>query len=221
MKSQPFRILAVDDEILVLDLYHASLCPSRQTVESLGSPGNVQPVGPSVDLTLCEKAEAAVEVVREALEEERPFALAFLDVHLSPGQDGVWAAEQIRRLDPNIGIVLVTGYFDTDLGEVKHRVPPSDKLLYLQKPFDVKEIWQIALSQCTKWQEEKELRTIRAELESRVEKRTSALLKANRLLQTEIEKNDRLEKSGFGNLKLTHLEGKRQPKNDPPDRDLW
>jgi len=26
---------------------------------------------------------------------------------------------------------------------------------------------------------------------------------------------------GFGTLKLTHLGGKRQPKNDPPDRDLW
>jgi len=26
---------------------------------------------------------------------------------------------------------------------------------------------------------------------------------------------------GFGTLKLTHLEGKRQPKIDPPDIDLW
>ena len=30
-----------------------------------------------------------------------------------------------------------------------------------------------------------------------------------------------LEQIGFGTLKLTHLEDKRQPKIDPPDRDLW
>jgi len=202
MKSNSFHILAVDDDRVVLDLYHEFLCPSGQAVESLPSSGDVlpvnsvqHPVSPSVDLALCEQAEEAVEAVRATTEEERPFALVFLDIHMPPGPDGVWAAEQIRRLDPNIGIVLVTGYLDTDLGEVERRVPPSDKLLYLQKPFHLKEIWQVALSLCTKRQVEKELRTIQAELEITVEKRTSELLEANRLLQTEIEKSGKTEKT--------------------------
>ena len=172
MKTNHFRILALDDERDVLDLFREVLCASRQ-----------------FDLTLCEQAEEAVEAVRAAIEEERPFALAFLDIRLFPGPDGVWAAEQIRSLDPNIGIVLITGYIDTDLGEAERRIPPPDKLLFLQKPFHLKEIWQITLSLCTKWQVKKELEVIQAELESMVQKRTAELLEANRRLKSETERS--------------------------------
>jgi len=167
MKSNRFRILAVDDERGILDLYHDILCVSRerhQPSPSSGNPGedgisaSLQPAIPQktgsststgqpvFDLTLWEQAQEAVEAVRVATEEERPFAVVFVDIRLPPGPDGVWAAEQIRILDPNIGIVLITGYFDTDLEKVERRVPSSDKLHYLKKPFYSKEIWQVALS---------------------------------------------------------------------------
>ena len=206
MKSNHFRILALDDERPVLDLYDKILCSIRQVHGSLPSLDNEQlsepeksanrrpaasnqhSVSASFDLTLCAQAEEAVEVVRVATENENPFALVFMDIRLLPGPDGLWAAEQIRHLDPNMGIVLVTGYFDTDLEEIERRVPPSDKILYLQKPFYSKEIRQVALSMCTKWQTENELRAVQEGLETTVEKRTSALLEANRRLKVEIEK---------------------------------
>jgi len=231
MKSNHFRILAVDDERPVLDLYDKILCSIRQVHGSLPSLDNEQlsepeksanrrpaasnqhSVSASFDLTLCAQAEEAVEVVRVATENENPFALVFMDIRLPPGPDGLWAAEQIRHLDPNMGIVLVTGYFDTDLEEIERRVPPSDKILYLQKPFYSKEIWQIALSMCTKWQTENELRAVQEGLETTVEKRTSALLEANRRLKVEIEKRvmaeevSRVSEANFRNMILGNADG--------------
>ena len=191
MDKKRFSILAVDDDRAILDLYHKVFCASPQAVESSPSSGDDQTansnhytVSRPFVLTLCEQAEEAVEAVRMATEKERPFAMALVDVRLPPGPDGVWAAEQIRRVDPNIGIVLVTGYFDTDLGEVERRVPPPDKLLYLQKPFNPKEILQFASSMCAKWEAEHELSRINVHLEAMVAERTSALTEVNRRLRT-------------------------------------
>ncbi len=206
MTTRHFRILAVDDDRPILDLYQKILCPPRQGPESFHSTT-------SLDLTLCEQADEAVELVRVAVAENRPFALAFIDVHLPPGKDGVWAAEEIRKLDPNIGIALVTGHLDTDLGEVGRRVPPPDKLLYLQKPFNPKEIWQFAASMCTKWETEGELRQIQVDLEEMVEQRTSAVIEANRQLEAEIKNRLEVEKAlrasieNFRNMITSNADG--------------
>lgn len=188
MKTNHFRILVVDDDRPILDLFEKILCPTRE----IDGPSSLTS---SFDLALCKQAREAVDAVRMAIEKERPFAVVFLDIHLPPGPDGVWAAEQIRKMDPGINIVLITGHSDLNLQEIGPRILPTDKLLYLRKPFDVQEIWQCAFSLSSKWETEKELLTIRAELETMVEKRTSELLETNRLLQTEIEKNSRVEKA--------------------------
>ena len=114
------------------------------------------------------------------------FAVGFFDVNLPGGPDGVWAAEQVRKLDPNMTIALVTGHFETDLVKVGERVPPADKLLYIQKPFGPKEIWQLGVSMSAKWKSEKELAALRADLEKKVQERTETLKNANRHLKTEI-----------------------------------
>ncbi len=59
----------------------------------------------------CDGAEAAVAAVRDAIAADDPFAVAFLDMRMPPGPDGVWAAARIRELDPAIEIVLVHGVF--------------------------------------------------------------------------------------------------------------
>ena len=120
------------------------------------------------------------------MEEGRPFSVGFFDVNLPGGPDGVWAAEQVRKLDPNMTIALVTGHFETDLVKVGERVPPADKLLYIQKPFGPKEIWQLGVSMSAKWKSEKELAALRADLEKKVEERTETLKNANRHLKAEI-----------------------------------
>src|SRR6202011_2293759 len=102
----------------------------------------------------CEGAEAAVAAVRDALGAEEPFAVAFLDMRMPPGPDGVWAAARIRELDPAIEIVVCTAYSDVDPRDIGGLVPPEEKLSYLQKPFHPHEIRQMTISLASKWRSE-------------------------------------------------------------------
>ncbi len=171
------RILAVDDEPHVLDLFREFLSSETSTY--------------AFELTLCLKANEAVETVRLSIEDKRPFAVAFIDVRLAAGPDGVWAAEQIRTLDPNIEIVMVTAYGDVSPEEIVTRIPPARKLLYLRKPFTPEEIKQCAVALSAKWDQEIQLHKIHAELESHVEERTTDLIKANQQLKREIDERRR------------------------------
>ena len=121
LEPSPIRILVVDDESSILTLY-------RETLQLRWKPN-------SFALTLCTQAQEALDAFRAAVEQEKPFAVAFLDLRMPPGPDGIWLAERIRALDPYTEIVMVTGYSDTSTtpDKIASRVQPADKLLYLQK----------------------------------------------------------------------------------------
>ena len=150
-----FRILAVDDEQIMLDLY-------RDAFFLLADRGEADY---RFDVVLCKQADEAVDAVRKANDEEDPFAVVFLDLRLSPGPDGIWAGEQIRNLDPFVNFVIVTGFFDTDPREIATRIPPEDNLLYVQKPLHIQEILQFAISLGEKWHSEQLLLKAKSELE--------------------------------------------------------
>ena len=178
-ETYPLRILAVDDDPFILDLYR-ELLSSVPMLDGSSSEVENPDIDPgasthSFDIVLCSQGDEAVERVKAECEENNPFAIAFVDMRMSPGPDGLWTAEHIRAIDPYVQIVLVTGYSDIDIIELARRVPPHDKLLYLQKPFQPQEIWQFASSLSEKWKVERQFRTIQAELEAMVERRTSSL----------------------------------------------
>jgi len=154
------RILLVDDEIRILDELKKVLAPSETTSQELqdlesrlfGTSSKKSNRLKTYHVECCCQGDQAIEVVRNAIEIGKPFAVAFLDIRMPPGPDGVWTAEQIRRLDPNVQIVMMTGYSDFDINEIARRVPPEDKLLYMQKPIHSQEILQFALALTAKWQ---------------------------------------------------------------------
>jgi diguanylate cyclase (GGDEF)-like protein len=115
---------------------------------------NLPPSGTAFAPVFCEGAEAAVAAVRDALAADDPFAVAFLDMRMPPGPDGVWAAARIRELDPAIEIVVCTAYSDVDPRDIGAMVPPEEKLSYLQKPFHPHEIRQMTISLASKWRSE-------------------------------------------------------------------
>lgn len=185
----PVKILVVDDEELIRELY-AQILSNQFSEESYPSHtevcGNESAVGLSgtaadclsttlYDLTLCSQGEEALEAVRQ---DEDEFAMAFIDVRIPPGRDGIWTAENIRAVSPGTQIVIVTGFSDIDPGEIEKRVPPPDRLLYLQKPFHPFEIRQFASTLAARWQVEKKMQLLNRGLESMVHERTSELRKA-------------------------------------------
>jgi signal transduction histidine kinase len=154
------RILLVDDEPKILQELQKVLAPSETTSHELielesrlfGDSGKNPSGSKAYDVHCCCQGDEAVKAVKKAVEENNPFAVAFLDIRMPPGPDGVWTAENIRKLDPNLQIVMMTGYSDFDISEIAHRIPPEDKLLYMQKPVHSYEIRQFALALTAKWQ---------------------------------------------------------------------
>jgi len=155
------RILMVDDEPRILEeLEKVLAAPSQSGNAELSELQNRLFSKPETkrkpvavyDVCCCHQGDEAIDKVREAIAKEEPFAVAFIDIRMPPGPDGVFAAEEIRKLDPNIQIVMMTGYSDFDISEIAHRIPPEDKLLYMQKPIHSQEIRQFALALTAKWQ---------------------------------------------------------------------
>jgi diguanylate cyclase (GGDEF)-like protein len=169
-KRMPIRVLIADDEADVRDAYRQVLSDTDMSSETAvfhnlrerlfnkaaqeklarnlsGSDTTFMPV-------FCDGAEAAVAAVRDALGADKPFAVAFLDMRMPPGPDGIWAAARIRELDPAIEIVMCTAYSDVDPREFGAMVPPEEKLSYLQKPFHPHEVRQMTISLSSKWRAE-------------------------------------------------------------------
>ncbi len=128
------RVLVVDDETDIRDAYRQILLETevsqdiagfrelraRLFAKSAPPAAQVRSLAPGAtfDPVFCEQAEAAVAAVREALAQERPFAVVFLDMRMPPSHDGVWAATKIREIDPAIEIVICTAYSDVDPCEI-------------------------------------------------------------------------------------------------------
>jgi diguanylate cyclase (GGDEF)-like protein len=169
----PIRVLVVDDEPEIREAYRQVLCESEVNLEMTGfhelrsrlfrkNPAEAlrraaARAATSFEPVFCEQATQAVAAVKESLARNEPFAVVFLDVRMPPGPDGVWAATQIRELDPAIEIVICTAYSDADPGEIGGFVPPEDKLSYLQKPFHPHEVRQMSIALGSKWRAERRI----------------------------------------------------------------
>jgi diguanylate cyclase (GGDEF)-like protein len=167
----PIRLLVVDDEAAVRDVYRQILSDAAPNVTRVarqdlrarllrGTVDDSLPVAATrrtsrFEPVFCSGAEAAIEAVRVAQAGGQPFAVVFLDMRMPPGPDGAWAAEKIRALDAEIEIVLCTAFSDTDPAAISARVPPEEKLFYLQKPFHPHEVRQIATALGLKWSAER------------------------------------------------------------------
>ena len=103
-----------------------------------------------------ERGEKGYMMIKEALESGEPFSVVTIDMRM-PGWDGLKTATEIRKIDKNIEIVIVTAYTDRKREEILLTVGTPEKLLYLKKPFDREEILQVMLSLTLKWSLEKEV----------------------------------------------------------------
>ncbi len=97
------------------------------------------------------QGQDAAEKISQSLADENPYALVFLDMRMPPGWDGLETAKKIRELDKDVEIVIMTAYADHDQKQISEQVGHPEKLLYIKKPFQAEEIYQLALSLTTKW----------------------------------------------------------------------
>ena len=177
------RILIVDDEPAMHESYRRSFASEGSAIgnsdldamaaELFGDAGD--DADPSDDAPIAFECVHlmqgldAVEAVDAALGEGDPFAVAFIDVRMPPGIDGKETARRIRELDPEINLVIVTGYSDHTPLEIARVAGPTDKIFYIAKPFEVEEIVHTAHALCHRWQSDRALKDARAQLADKID----------------------------------------------------
>ena len=181
------RVLVVDDDSQLIGEYVRCLGEDFEPDVATATLGDLEKVllGEETDeqgrarfeVHSRNQGEAAVEAVDAAIQTGQPFSIVFIDISLSPGMDGIAAAKQIRELDPNINIVIVTETLSVDPDNLGRQIPPADKVFFFKKPFHGAECRQLAAALCGKWHADLALRRVNEDLERRVEERTKALQK--------------------------------------------
>ncbi len=129
------------------------------------------------------QGQEAIDLATRALAENRPYAMAFMDVRMPPGLDGIETTQAIWKIDPDLQVVICTAYSDYSWDEMIRRLGHSDKLLILKKPFDNVEALQLATALTEKWHLTKQARSQMADLEKIVEERTRELRAAKDLAE--------------------------------------
>jgi diguanylate cyclase (GGDEF)-like protein len=125
----------------------------------------------------------ALALVQRSLEEHQPYAVAFIDMRMPPGWDGLKTIERIWAVDSHIQTVVCSAYSDHDWETLTARLGRSDKLLVVKKPFDPVEVLQCAHALGAKWRNERMLARHVNSLEKDVSDRTERLEAANKQLR--------------------------------------
>jgi len=152
------RVLIVDDNANIHGDFREILCPDLGTTTSLNNMEAVlfdddKPSIPEVRFELASafQGQEALEKVKAALAEGRPYALAFVDVRMPPGWDGIETIARIWEVDPALQIVVCTAYADYSWEQMRAKVGQPDSLVILKKPFDNMEVQQLAHALTKKW----------------------------------------------------------------------
>lgn len=182
------RVLAIDDTPGILADYRRIFCPDRQVAkesEELDSleaelfggakkppqAHNAQPV----ELYTARNGEAGLAAVKEAVEQNRPIDVAFVDMRMPGGWDGVATIRRLFAADPGLQVVIATAYSDGGLQEIGSSFRRNDQLLILKKPFDAIEVRQAAFALAAKRRMTEAAQVRTEELERRVAERTQQL----------------------------------------------
>ena len=160
-----YRVLIVDDEAGIHSDFKDMLNPNRgrtlpaALVEAFRDkvPENKTVFLPNFELLHATSGEEAQDIICTAKASSRPIAVAYIDVRMPPGIDGVEAIRRIRQIEKDVELVIMTAYTDKPLPEIVRDMELLNKLLYIRKPFAPEEVQQITLSLVERWNVEQEL----------------------------------------------------------------
>jgi two-component system sensor histidine kinase/response regulator len=182
------RILIVDDNAAIHGDFRKILCPGAEPEAGLDALEaalfeHAQPRhrAPDFQLDSAYQGQEALTMVRGALADRRPYAMAFVDVRMPPGWDGMETIARLWEVDPQLQIVVCTAYVDYSWEELRARVSQPDNFVVLKKPFDNVEVQQLAHTLTKKWLLNLQASLRTAQLEEMVAQRTTELELANRL----------------------------------------
>ncbi|MDX1366229.1 ATP-binding protein [Pseudomonas sp.] len=193
------RILLIDDTPSIHEDFRKILLLDSQTeaeldeVEAALFGEEVKAGAPQFELDSAYQGQEGLAMVCQAMRANRPYAMAFVDMRMPLGWDGVETIEQLWQEDPRLQIVICTAYADYSWEEVLDRLDSRDRLLILKKPFDNIEVCQLASTLTAKWEMTQQAALQMSELEAKVVERTLEIRQASEALQVEILERKQLQ----------------------------
>lgn len=148
------RVLVVDDSAAIHEDFRKILAPDgvgalADTEAALF--GMVPQATWRFELDFVFQGQSALRRVEAAVAAGRPFAVAFVDMRMPPGWDGMETVERLWQADPRLQVVICTAYSDHPWDTLLQRLDVQDRLLIVKKPFDLIEVGQLARTLSTKW----------------------------------------------------------------------
>jgi signal transduction histidine kinase len=205
------RILLVDDMPAIHEDFRKILAPQSSTKSALDAAKAAlfgdEPVAAvaSFELDSAYQGTEALAKVQASLLAGQPYALAFVDMRMPPGWDGVDTIEHLWKADPKLQVVICTAYSDTSWEDVLQRLDARDRLLILKKPFDNIEVRQLASALTAKWEMTQQAALQIDQLEEAVAERTRKLTQANAALQAQMAERQQLQAQLVQNEKLASI----------------
>ena len=175
-----FRLMVIDDNVsihhdFIKILKTESASKLRQLSNELFGEDSDPSDFPQFEIDVASQGKEGVEKIKKALGQGIHYALAFVDIRMPPGWDGIETIKHIWELDKDIQIVICTAYSDYSWEETVSHLGRTDNLLILKKPFDNVSVRQLACALTTKWHLAQETRNYTANLQQQVNDRTLSL----------------------------------------------
>jgi len=188
------RILVIDDNQAVHEDFRKILGLNETDAASLdkaeealfgGAPTTRKAEGFDIDSAY--QGQEALKLVREAVQAGCPYAMAFVDIRMPPGWDGLETILRLWQDDPDLQVVICTAYSDYTWQEIIGKLGIADRLLILKKPFDNIEVRQLASALTQKWKVIRQTRQKIDDLHEVVQERTDELQQQKRHLEDTVE----------------------------------
>ena len=180
------RVLIIDDNRAIHEDFIKILNPGNAPSQSLEmmeellfGTNPTQSSPPPFEIDSAFQGHEGLEMVKQSIQDGRPYAVAFVDVRMPPGWDGVETTSRIWEVDSEIQIVLCTAYSNYSWDDMLSHLGVSDRLVILKKPFDNIEVQQLANALSHKWLLGRQLAAQMANLAASVADRTRELELAN------------------------------------------
>ena len=202
-QNQNRRILIIDDNQAIHDDFRKILGNGDNGANGMAEAETAMfgftpltgPVTAHFEIESAFQGVAGLACVEHALAAGRPYAMAFINVRMPPGWDGIETTERIWKVDPELQIVICTAYSDYSWSDAIAKVGQSDRLVILKKPFDNIEALQLALALTNKWHLSRQARRKVNELGERVRESTIELTAINTSLRVEVAERKQAEEA--------------------------
>lgn len=203
---EPKHIMVVDDNEAIHDDFRKALEINKDNVQLEEIRTKIFPESapvtsihesfPSFIIDSAFQGLEAIELIKQKLANKQRYSLAFIDMLMPPGIDGVTTIEKLWEIDPDLQVVICTAHADYSYEEIYQRLKGSDNFLILKKPFDIIEILQLGSSLTRKWelaqQARLQLKRQREQLDYFFQE-ADFLYRLSQLSQTEFSTKDALQ----------------------------